>query len=346
MSGAEGEGPLDPAADAALLAPLAGCRRVLIAVSGGPDSTALLFLARRWRGARDGGPQLLAATVDHGLRPEAAAEAAAVARRCAQWGVPHRILAWTGTKPQRGIQAAAREARHRLLRAAAADAGADALAFAHTLDDQAETVLFRLARGSGLTGLSAMRPAAERADVVLLRPLLGVPKARLVATLEAAGVTYARDPGNQDPRFTRPRLRALAPALAAEGLDARRLALLARRAGRADAALEAVAADAKARLVRAAPADGAVLAVDRAGFAALPEEIAIRLLGHLITAVGSEGPVELGKLEALAARLAAALAHGGSSQGAARFSATLAGALVSARGAQITVRRAPPRRRS
>ncbi len=220
---------------------LADSPALVLAVSGGPDSTALMVLAARWAKARNKGPKLIAVTVDHGLRPEAAREAAAVKRLARQLGIEHRTLRWTGKKPKTGLQEAAREARYRLLSGAARKAGAPAILTAHTLDDQAETVLIRLTRGSGLTGLAAMQRVTPLRDgtLQLVRPLLDIPKARLLATLKAAKIPFAEDPSNADPRFTRVRLRGLLPALAGEGLDARRLALLSRRLKRADAALEA-----------------------------------------------------------------------------------------------------------
>lgn len=311
---------------------------ILLAVSGGPDSTALLHLATRWRVRRPDGPRLFSATVDHGLRSAAAAEAAQVARMAAGLKVPHRTLLWEGAKPERGLQEAAREARYALLAAEARRVGATALALAHTCDDQAETVLFRMARGSGLSGLSGMRAETWRDGLVLLRPFLDLPKARLVATLDAAGTGFASDPSNSDARFARPRLRALAPALAREGLDARRLARLARRLARADAALEAATDRAEAELALSHPS-GIVL--EGAAFAALPDEIALRLLGRCVAAKGREGPVELAKLELLLEALVAALALP-----PAPFRRTLAGASVAVRRGQVLVSTAPPRRQA
>lgn len=319
---------------------------LVLAVSGGPDSTALMLLAARWRKRHRRGPKLMAVTVDHGLRPEARREAAAVKRLAAHLGVPHRTLRWTGVKPTSGLQEKAREARYRLIAAAAARAGATCVLTAHTLDDQAETILIRMTRGSGLTGLAGMarvRPlAADRAErgasAFLVRPLLDLPKSRLVATLRNAKVASADDPSNRDPRFTRARMRGLMPALAGEGLDARRFALLARRARRAEATIEfAVDAAAAALSDGLWPTRGPIV-FPEAGFARLPAEVALRLLGRSVTQVGDEGPVELGKLEALAQALAVAVAR------RARFRRTLAGAVVTLHGGRLVVERAPSRR--
>ncbi len=324
-----------------LFAPLARFGRVLIAVSGGPDSSALAVLAARWRALRESGPRLFAATVDHRLRPSSTSEAEAAGRLCAALGIAHVILPWTAEKPPTGIQEAARAARYGLLAAHARVVGAEAVALAHTRDDQAETVLFRLARGSGLSGLAAMRTVSERDGIVLVRPLLGMPKARLVASLQARGLPFATDPSNFDVRFARPRLRALAPALAREGLGAERLAVLARRMARADAALEAATAAAQSALILDRWTQSGPLRFDRAGFSALPEEIALRLLERAISQVGAEGPVELAKLEALLARLQAADIPQGEV-----FRQTLAGAIVTARGGEVRVERAPDRRKT
>jgi len=342
--------PLSDAETAALFADLADSPGLVLAVSGGPDSTALLVLAARWRRRRKHGPKLLAVTVDHGLRPESGREARAVKRLAEGLGVAHRTLRWTGEKPVTGLQQAARAARYRLLAAAARAAGARHVVTAHTSDDQAETVLMRLARGSGLRGLRGMAPVtplalgqrARRKEgdrLLLIRPLLAIPKARLVATLKKAGVAFADDPSNRDPRFARVRLRGLMPAIAAEGLDAGRLALLARRMARADAALEAAAGAAAARL--SLTRSDRRVTLDAAGFADLPAEVALRLVGAAIAQVGDEGPVELAKLEALFAALAG---HVRAARPPPRFRRTLAGALVTHEAGRLVVERAPGRR--
>lgn len=328
--------PISASEAAGLFADLAGARSLILAVSGGPDSTALMWLAVRWRARRKHGPKLIAVTVDHGLRPESAREAKAVARLARKLNIAHRTLRWTGKKPATGIQEAARAARYRLLADAARKASARDILTAHTLDDQAETVLFRMARGSGISGLRGMARETRLGDLDLVRPLLAVPKSRLLATLASAKISFADDPSNRDPRFARPRLRELMPGLAAEGLDARRLAVLARRLARADQAIERVTDVAADHICRVG---GRALVLGPA-FANLPAEVALRLLGRAVTARGHEGPVELGKLEALYADLAAAMAKKGAG---ARFRRTLAGALVTFDG-EITVEQAPARR--
>lgn len=198
---------------------------VAVAISGGPDSTALLHIADHW--ARRRGRSLLALTVDHRLRVEAAAEAAAVAAAAATLGHPHRTLTWRGEKPATGIQAAARTARLLLLTEACHAAGAEAMLLAHHRDDQVETVLHRIDRGTGPAGLAGMAPISWRHGVRLVRPLLAVAKERLVATCRANGLTYFEDPSNSDPRFTRADLRRMRPALDATGLTVDRLTRLA-----------------------------------------------------------------------------------------------------------------------
>ncbi|CUU43167.1 tRNA(Ile)-lysidine synthase [Blastochloris viridis] len=250
--------------------------------------------------------------------------------------VGHRTLVWQGDKPATGLMAAARAARYDLIAGAAADFGAEDVATAHTLDDQAETVLLRLAAGSGLAGLAAMRPLDRRGAIRLHRPLLAVAKARLIATLEARGLAWSEDPSNADSRFARPRLRAAAAALAGEGLSAERLARLAARAARADAALEAATDTAAAAVGRGD--DGGRIFLDAEGFAGLPAEIGLRLLGRAVDRVGHEGPVELAKLEQLHAALLAGWGGG-------PFRRTLAGAMVTAAGGVVIVEPAPPRRK-
>ncbi len=313
----------------------------VLAVSGGPDSTALLLLAARWAKRLKPAPKLVAVTVDHGLRKEAAAEANAVKRLAQSLNVPHRTLRWRGDKPKAGLQEAARLARYGLLAQAARKAGFGHILTAHTLDDQAETVLFRLARGSGIGGLAGMAPASRlptgEGRLLLLRPLLGVSKARLYATLKAARVAYSEDPTNIDPRFTRPRLRTLLPALASEGLDARGFARLAARMRRAELAIEFAVGAAREALAPGPWRERGPVVFETVRFASLPAEVALRLLGRAVAHTGNEGPVELGKLESLYDSLGQA--HAG-------LRRTLAGAQITLAGGRISVERAPSRRKN
>ncbi len=313
---------------------------LVLAVSGGPDSIALMWLAARWRRALRRGPRLIAVTVDHGLRAEAAGEARAVKHLAKTLDLPHRTLRWTGAKPATGVPAAARDARYRLLAKAARAVGAVHVLTAHTQDDQAETLLMRMSRGSGLAGLAAMVRQSQRDGIVLVRPLLHVPKTRLVATLNKAKIGFADDPTNRDSHFTRPRLRAIMPALAAEGFDARNLARLASRLARANAAVELLV-DGAERYLALGVHDPLHAGFDANAFAALAEEIRVRLLLRRINRIGHEGPAELGKVEALLDALDRARA----AKGRIRLKQTLAGALVSLVDGRIRVEPAPPRRR-
>jgi tRNA(Ile)-lysidine synthase len=341
VSAADGGAALTAPEVRALFADLADHPVLILAISGGPDSTALLLLAARWRKARKRGPKLVAVTIDHGLRAEARREAAAVKRLARSLGVAHRTLRWSGRKPSTGLQQAARLERYRLLANAARQTNAQHVLTAHTLDDQAETVLIRLTRGSGISGLAAMArisalPGSKDA-ISLVRPLLGVRKTRLIATLRKAGVAYADDPSNRDPRFTRVRFRAEMPMLEREGLNAERLVLLARRVRRVELALEAAVDEAVAALAPLPwPATGPI-ALPEERFAQLPAEVSLRLLGRAVAHAGNEGPVELGKLEALHAGLAA-------SPDVARFRRTLAGAVITRSGGRLVIERAPARR--
>lgn len=326
---------------------------VVLAVSGGPDSTALMWLAARWRDRLKHPPKLIAVTVDHGLREGSAREALAVKRLAGKLKVAHRTLRWTGFKPKTGVQEAARKARYSLLATAAKKVGAKRIATAHTLDDQAETILFRMARGSGIAGLKGIARAStlplggvpsrdewtgwreDRASIDLVRPFLPIPKSRLIATLTAAKVSFSDDPSNRNLRFARPRLRELMPLLAAEGLDAARFDALARRIGRADDAIESAVDDAEARLCSG---QGSI-SIAAEGFPGLPYEVAQRLLGRAIARVGHEGPVELGKLEDL---FEAILVNWMPETWL--FRRTLAGAMITLSGGKLTIERAPPRR--
>jgi tRNA(Ile)-lysidine synthase len=332
----EDNSPISMTEAKALFAGWRDAATLVLAVSGGPDSVALMWLAARWRKGFAKGPRLIAVTIDHGLRKEAAHEAREVKRLARQLDIEHRTLRWTGDKPRQGVPAAARDARYRLLAQAARAARAMHVLTAHTRDDQAETLLMRLLRGSGIAGLSAMARESERDGILLVRPFLDVPKSRLIATLNKAKVGFADDPTNRDIAFTRPRLRALLPLLAAEGGDARGLARLASRLARANEAVEVLADGAERYLVLAN--DPSRPGFDARAFARLPDEIRLRLLRRNLDRVGHEGPAELGKVEALLATLDRAIVGGRS------LKTTLAGAVVSLARDRIRITPAPKRR--
>jgi tRNA(Ile)-lysidine synthase len=366
VSAAEPAAPVSAAEAKTLFAGLQSTPALLLAVSGGPDSTALMVLVARWRAALTQGPQLLAVTVDHGLRAESAREAQVAKRLARRLGIRHRTMRWIGRKPETGLQEAARAVRYRLLAEAAKSAGARHILTAHTLDDQAETVLLRMARGSGPTGLAAMaretlltgpagtagsarpqstaRAAAWRREgigsVLIVRPLLDLPKARLIATLEAGRIAYCDDPSNCDPRFTRARLRGLMPVLAREGLDAKRLALLASRLRRAEATIEFAVGVAASAVSNAAWTDGSPILLDAEKFIRLPAEVALRLLGRAIMHAAGAWPLRLGRLEALYDELAESDPARGRHN---RVRRTLAGALITLAGERLTIERAPAR---
>ena len=352
--------PISASEAKALFAGFRSAPAIVLAVSGGADSVALMWLMARWRKALSSGPELIAVTVDHGLRAEAAREAREVKHLARTLDLPHRTLRWNGAKPKTGVPAAAREARYHLLSQAARNARATHILTAHTRDDQAETVLMRLLRGSGIAGLAAMAARRERDGLVVARPLLDVPKSRLIATLDRAKIGFADDPTNRDTAFTRPRLRALLPLLAAEGGDARSLARLAARLARANAAVEVLADGAERFLAlkdrpaqaEASPKDSPMnlqaREYDAASFAGMPEEVRLRLLMRAINRFGHEGPAELGKVEALSSELDRAFAErpvkGRQKLGQIRLKTTLAGALVSLDKGRIRVAPAPQRR--
>lgn len=312
---------------------------VVLAVSGGADSTALMVLASRWRLA-GGATPLFVATVDHGLRDGSRADCDAVLDHAARLGLPARCLQWLGEKPGTRIQERAREARYGLLADAALASGADTIATAHTLHDQAETVMMRLARGSGPDGLAAMRARTPRGPLLHLRPLLATPRARLVATLVEAGAPWIEDPSNQDPRFERTRIRRLAAMLAPAGLDAGRLGRLAARAGRAADALDAMACTAFGAM---SAGSGAELRLDGGLWLLEPGEIRLRVLRLALEAargVGRAYPLRLERLEALSDAVTLALSR------AMPLRRTIGGLVVHVdRGGTVTFAAEKPRRR-
>jgi tRNA(Ile)-lysidine synthase len=316
----------------ALLAPLAEETALLLAVSGGPDSLALMLLAAAWS-LRDK-IKIVVATVDHGLRVASREEALFVAKEAGTLGFEHRLLVWAGEKPSTRLQERAREARYALLVDCAGEIDPRcAVVTAHHADDQAETILFRLCRGSGVAGLSGMSAVSKLNGLKLLRPLLDTPKAALEAICADAGRAYVTDPANADPRFARARLRSLATTLAAEGLDREALLRLGRRAARADAALRHFAAEIEksARL----ESDEATARFEAEALREAPDELLARLIETQTTRFG-QAP-RLDRLERALQRVARALARRESTR------MTLAGALIDVDEASLSFRPAPPR---
>lgn len=260
--------------------------KIGLAVSGGGDSMAMLALAHGW--ARGMGVGLRVVTVDHGLRPEAAVEAAMVADECAKLGHPHDILHWQWNG-QGNLQDAARQARRDLIGAWRGDLAH--VLFAHTQDDQAETVLMRLIRGSGVEGLAGMAPARhvadERGGWRLLRPLLAEARADLRHYATTLRLPFVDDPSNSDPRFDRVRARQ---AMAALGLEATGLAQTAQRMARASQACRARVAEIARRIVTEEEVNGAPtgdLLIDRDGLALVERDSQMRLLAGSLQWVAS-----------------------------------------------------------
>lgn len=311
---------------------------ILVAVSGGPDSIALMHLLARWSAAAPR-PRIIVATVDHGLRREAAEEAAFVAREAKALGLPYRTLIWQGPKPASGIQEAAREARYRLLVQCAHEEGASHLVTAHTQDDQAETVLMRMARGSGLTGLGGMRRERDRDGIRHVRPLLGYPKSVLLDLCRRENWPFVTDPSNADERYARVRWRKLMPSLAAEGLTAERLARFAERMTQAEEALDAKARGAFTRSGSRIDEEG--LSINAVPLSEEPFEIALRLLALALAQAGIDlRGARLQRLEACVERLREAIGKG---EG---LRLTIAGALIQLdRSGRLAIRPEPPRRR-
>lgn len=257
-------------------APFENAPAIAAAVSGGRDSMSLALLASRWVAAQGG--DFVAITVDHGLRPDSASEARQVGDWLNAHGIRHAILRWQGPHPESGIQAAARQARYRLLMDYCRDHAVLHLLVGHHREDQAETVLIRRARASGSDGLAAMAAISERPHVRLLRPLLDVPRGRLTATLAAAGQKWIDDPSNDNTEMARGYLRShgdrssLVDALATAQASASERIV----AERATAGLAA-------RALRFHPAGFAT--IDRTVLAAAAPDTVERLLARTVMAV-------------------------------------------------------------
>ena len=256
----------------------------------------MMHMAAAWAAAENR-PAVAVASVDHGLQPGSNVIAQNVVAAAARLGLSGCVLTWTGPKPQRAIQERARDARYRLLETYAVKIGASHIVTAHTLDDQAETLMFRMARGSGLSGLRGMAPSSRRSGFVYVRPFLATPKAELVAACRQNHWLFADDPANQNQFFARARWRALLPTLAMEGLTPARLGRLAERVARAEEALEAWSRDAEATVTQSQQSE--VRHLDFARLAAEPEEITLRVLLKAFAELNGGRRVRLERLERL-----------------------------------------------
>lgn len=272
----------------ALFAGLVGEAGLVVGVSGGPDSMALMGALSVWRESGGNSKRIYVATVDHGLRPDSAEEAAMVARQAQRMGFPFKLLCWRGEKPRTGLQEVARNARYRLLLDFCHEIGASALLTAHTADDQAETILMRMARGSGLAGLRGMAHVSLRDGIRHRRPFLAVEKSRLIATCRAHDWPFVEDPSNRSECFTRVRWRQLMPELAQEGLNAARFVSLAERLTRADEALDIKAGEAY-RAALMPQDDSSMISLDGGLLFREPFEIVIRVLLRALAHFGCEG---------------------------------------------------------
>lgn len=273
--------------------------RIALAVSGGPDSIALMHLVRQWLdrlGAAQ--PEISVLTVDHGLRAESDTEARWVIQQATELGFAATILNWTAPKPDSGLQEAAREARYDLMSTYCLGARIPVLLTAHHLDDQAETFLMRLARGSGVDGLAAIPEKSFWAGIEIRRPLLDFPKSQLVATLKAAGRDWIEDPSNREERFERVRIRRLMIEVEKLGLSTESLARTAKRMRRVQHLLDQMTDQFLRSALFVAPAGYCTL--DRDQLMRAADEIALRSLGRCLRAIsGSCRLPRLAKLEAL-----------------------------------------------
>lgn len=267
---------------------------IAVGVSGGADSLFLVWMMNEW--SKQTHHPIVAVTVNHNLRSDSAAEAEKVSDLMKQWGIEHHILTYTGRKPKTRIEEQARQFRYQLLQSFCKQHKIDYLCLAHHSDDQAETFFARLTRGSGVDGLSAIRPVSKRGDLTLIRPILSVDKNDILDTLRANHIQWIEDPMNKDTSFERVRWRSHLADLWATGLKKSGVLLSAKRMDRAKQALDFYT-------------DRFILqsvCVDKRGFAIIdlpayheqPDEIKLRVLMRLLDLIGQPNmPVSMDSLE-------------------------------------------------
>jgi tRNA(Ile)-lysidine synthase len=310
--------------------PLNGRSHVALAVSGGSDSIAMLRLVAAWCERNPNPPRLSILTVDHGLRPESAAEAQRVHSWAAGLGLSHHVLRWEGVKPRSGLQAKARNARYDLMTAWCRRHDAGLLLTAHTLDDQAETVLMRLDRTSSPDSLAGIPETGTWNGVDVFRPVLGVRRELLRDYLRSLGQAWVEDPSNEDLRFERVRLRK---RLGQEA-DVRRLAALAAQCRQTVERLDSCTDRWIADWLKETPFGICYLPLNR--FLPLPGALQSRILGRIVGHYGGGAKVERSELDRLAAWAA--------EEGPIRR--TLGGAVVGKRLRELWITREPARIRS
>ncbi|MFO0994260.1 MAG: tRNA lysidine(34) synthetase TilS [Hyphomicrobiales bacterium] len=282
-----------------LFKPLESRRHIALAVSGGGDSTALMWLAARWAKGLKNPPKIDVLTVDHGYRASSADEARQVVVWARALDLTAHILTSSASKPDSGLQQKARALRYHLMADWCRKAGAEVLVTAHTLEDQAETFLMRLARGSGVIGLGAMAPDGVTEDgLPVARPFLGISRSRLRATLVAAGHPWIEDPSNENTQYERVRMRKMMPKLAEIGLTSEALARSAMRLGRAARPLLRASETLFAQAVELRPQGYAL--VDLEKFQGAGAEIRILALQELLKILGGTNDLaQLSEIERL-----------------------------------------------
>ncbi len=300
-------------------------KKIALAVSGGPDSMALAFCIKRWSGA-----ECVAFIVDHGLREESADEAAEVKKRLTHMGIQTEILRWTHGAISSRLHVIAREARYRLLTDACRTFGAGDLFMAHQAEDQAETILMRFAKGTGIDGLAGIPACGMREAVRLIRPFLSVSKKRLIETCTAASIKTVTDPSNEKVKYARGRLRKIMPLLAAEGFTVERLTTLGIRAQEAKEALDHMT---YVFLEKAAQTEmGGSVRMDREALRGLPRALALRAFGACLRYVHEK--VYSPEYNSLSATLDAFVRGGDAAR-------TLYGCIISPSEKHITILREP-----
>ena len=253
-----------------------------VGVSGGADSMALLRLLHA-----KVGKNIVAFTVEHGLRPESMSEAEWVHKECEKLGIHHHILRWEGDKPKTRIEEKARDARYDLLFNACREHGCRYLCLAHNLGDNVETFLMRLGKASGVEGLASIREVSERGGITILRPMLSFSRERIAATNKALKQKWVDDPSNWSDEFERVRWRKFLPELAKMGLTAEAIAGAIKKQREVADFLEEICDDFRLEFSYISPMGFGK--INKEAFVILPDEHAIRILRNMLWKIGDAG---------------------------------------------------------